>query len=113
MSLSFPFAPVSDVDLAFGGIPNYDEAMKACPSEFIREWSDNPWYDLAEKIFFFGSKKEELCKFKFRATSQEEVDMMWAYFRTWLGSYRPKHEDKIAVCGWLLSLMLTELPQLD
>lgn len=110
MEPKFPFAPVTDVQVVFGGIPNYDEVLAACPKEF-RDF--NPWSDLAEKIFFFGLREDAIRKIGIKATSQEEADMKWAYFRTWLGSFAPKHQDKVAVCGWLLSLMLAELPQYD
>lgn len=112
VALEFPFAPVTKADEVFGGIPNYDEVLKTCPDEFRHNWQDSPWCDVVEHMFFHGVKPEEQDQFQIRAASQKECDMKMSYFRTWLGSFQPKHEDKIAVCGWLLSLMCTKVPVL-
>lgn len=106
-TLKFPFHAVDRATMIFGsGIPAYHEVLKACPPEF--QAYRNQWNQAANHIFFNGCDKRSL---KFRSGSQQVASQQWAYFRTWLGSFEPKHEDKSAVCGWLLSLMLVECPR--
>jgi hypothetical protein len=104
MSIEFPFVEVTDVDIAFGGIPNYEEALAACPPEF---YSDNEFSALAQKWFSEGLQPEtDLAGFGIRVEAIEDAVQQRRYVEAWLGSFEPHHQDKIAVSGWLLSLML-------
>lgn len=105
IELSFPFYVVDRVTMIFGAnIPGYTEVINAVPQEFHN--SRNPWCELAEHIFFRGA---DASNWKFRSPHLKTLQM--AYLRTWLGSFDPPHEVKERVCGWLLSLMLTECPK--
>jgi len=105
MSIEFPFALVDDVDIAFGGIPNYDAVLAACPPEF---YSDNEFSDMAQRWFINEGLDPEtdLAGFGIRAEAIEDAVQQRRYAEAWIGSYQPHHQDKLAVIGWLLSLML-------
>ena len=104
MSVEFPFEEVQDVHVAFGGIANYDEVLKACPKDFYER---NPFSALAEKWFEVGlNPAEDLAGYNLTAETTEDAIMQRKYIESWMRSFRPKHETKIAVSGWLLSLML-------
>ena len=109
--LEFPFMEVDEAAVAFGGIPNYNQVFRACPPEFFDRVS-NQWYRLASKLFLGRITFEELRGFQVKAVSQEEADMKIAYLKTWIESFAPPHHIKMAVCAWLLSLMLEKVPEL-
>lgn len=104
MGIEFPFDKVSDVDIVFGGIPNYEEVLAACPESFYR---DNRYSDIAAKWLSQGlDPATDMAGLVIRAASTEDATDQRRYVETWLGSFEPPHQDKVAVCGWLLSLML-------
>jgi len=106
MTVEFPFVEVTDIDVVFGGIPNYDSVLEACPQEF---YESNRFSSIASKWFNIGLDPEtDLAGYAMSAKSMEEAIMQRKYVEAWLGSFRPKHQEKIAVTGWLLSLMLVE-----
>jgi hypothetical protein len=102
--LNFPFVDVDGAAIFLGDIPNMDEVAKACPDEF-RNYR-NKWTKLAAHMFFSGYDLRTL-KWHNPALKNRQL----AYFKCWLSSFAPKHEVKEAVCGWLLSLMLLECPE--
>lgn len=104
MSIEFPFAKVTDVDIVFGGIPNYDQVLAACPEDFYR---DNRYSDIAVKWLSQGlDPAKDMAGLVIRAAATEDAVDQRRYVETWIGSYEPRYQDKVAVCGWLLSLML-------
>lgn len=104
MGIEFPFAKVTDVDIVFGGIPNYDQVLAACPEDFYR---DNRYSGIASKWLTEGlDPAKDLAGLVLRAESTEDAINQRRYVETWLGSFEPPRQDKVAVCGWLLSLML-------
>ena len=109
MSLEFPFTEVQDVELAFGGIPNYDSVLAACPSEF---YTRNQFSEMAAK-WFRGvlDPVTDMVGFEIREPDMEDAVMQRRYVETWIKSFRPSHEEKLAVTGWLLSLMLVEIEE--
>lgn len=114
IELAFPFVHVSDVDMAFGGISNYDEVLMACPAGFF-ENPANPWSQLASMLseFCVGAisvADQEVWLELFQTDMAKIAVAQIEYLETWLGSYRPTNEQKMAVCGWLLSLMFTSVP---
>jgi hypothetical protein len=108
--LEFPFVEVDDVTLVFGAIPNYETVLQACPRDF---YTNNPFSRLAEKWFEVGELDPavDLAIYEIRTDSTEDAINQRRYIETWLKSYRPGHPDKIAVSGWLISLMLEEPEQ--
>ena len=105
MTLEFPFVKVDKMASVFGQIPNMREVIKACPPEFKNY--QNPWNKLANYIFFHGLDFD----ISISAETREEADAKLQYLSTWLRSFDPEHEQKSAVGGWLLSLMLEDLPK--
>lgn len=104
VGLEFPFHEVDDLTVMFGAnIPGFDKVIKACPPEF-RQYR-NRWTHLANSIFFGGA---DMSAWKWREPALKAKQVR--YLKAWLGSFDPRHEDKEAVCGWLLSLMLVEYP---
>src|ERR1035437_8274293 len=109
MPLEFPFVEVDDPAVVFGGIPNYDAVLQACPPDFYRE---NKFGRLASKWFMNElDPATDLAGYEMSADLLEDAVNQRRYVETWLRSYRPRIEDKIAVSGWLLSLMLVEPEQ--
>lgn len=106
MSVEFPFEELDDVATVFPTLPNHDEVVAACPEEF---WESNAFSNMAE-AWFMGrfNPDTDLVGYEFTAESVEDAIMQRKNLEAWLGGYRPKHEDKIAVSGWLFSLMLEE-----
>lgn len=88
-----------------GGLSNEDELAKACPDEFR---SDNPWSDYAMKIFFEGGST---ANWKWKSDDKAERNRQIGCFQSVLGTFSLPHEDKEAVAGWMLSEILTEVPE--
>lgn len=104
-TLEFPFHKVDDLTMTFGSsIPGYREVVANIPAEFKDNYR-NPWCQFAGKCFFGGA---DLTAWKWRNPALKRDQLR--YLKTWLGSFDPSHETKEAVCGWLLSLMLLEVP---
>ena len=89
----------------FGGLSNENELTKACPPEFK---TDNPWSDYAMKLFYQGGN---LANWKWKSGDHAERGRQKACFTGFLGTFGVPHEDKEAVAGWMLSEMLTEVPE--
>lgn len=104
VALRFPFVEVSQMDTMFGGIPNMREVIAAVPAEFNRY--NNPWCEAASSLFFHGGEVKVT-----KAANPEQAAAMLRYLKTWMGSFEPRHEEKEAVCGWLLSLMMDKPPK--
>lgn len=111
LQLEFPFLELQPFEVVFGGIPNYEKVVEAVPPEF---YNSNEWSDVAHYIFrneLTATDMEQMGNL-FRTDSGEVMKAQFAYLRAWLGSYKPSHQVKTAVCGWLMSLMFTAVPQL-
>jgi len=105
MELKFPFSNTNIEHRMFGAISNYQELLDACPEEF-RD-SSNKYSDLAFKIYVLNTEPKEVLEgYAFSDKTDEEITLKYEFLRTWLASSQPKLEDKMAVSGWLLSLML-------
>jgi hypothetical protein len=89
----------------FGGLNNEDELAKACPEEFQ---GDNPWSDYAMKLFYFGGN---IKNWKWKSEDKAVKNKQFACFHGLLGTFGLRNEDKEAVAGWMLSEMLTEVPE--
>lgn len=102
--LQFPFIEVSDADAMFGfdNKGNYQNVLKSCPEEFFKT---TYYSELFSKIFFSGMKVSEL---NFKSSNQVIRNKQLKYLRSIMISYEPKHEDKQAVCSWILSLIINK-----
>jgi hypothetical protein len=80
------------------------ELSEVCPSEFTKR---NPWSDYANHLFFNGGNTSG---WKWKSANKEERDWQLGCFSSILRTLTLSHQEKIAVGGWMLSEMLTEVP---
>ena len=95
-------------DVAFGNIqhmPKFD----ALPKEYQERWHDHshPYCGAVSKWFYSGAKGHpngiEIGGVKFTAKPGVDPAQALAAVKSVLGSFEPKHEHKIAACGYMLS----------
>jgi hypothetical protein len=103
--LQFPFQEVTDIQVTLGQINNIKELVKATPEEFHNR--RNEWNHLAETLFYKGGTLGGETNYKNPDVSEGQARFIHACLKSW----DFKHEHKQAVCGWLLSLMLKEVPE--
>jgi len=64
----------------------------------------NPWGKYFSELFFTGGSisfnTEEIKK------NPKGVEKAWKYVRAFMRSFEPKHEDKEAVCAYIMSHIL-------
>jgi hypothetical protein len=91
------FPDVSDVDVSFGGYPK-DFFNKALQKE-----SPEKYQNMAQSLFFSGGKlnlNDDL--------PDEYVTKGIRILKAIIGSFTPKHEHKIHVCGVILNAICKE-----
>jgi hypothetical protein len=88
----------------FGGLSNERELARQCPPEFKRR---NPWSDAAMLLFFRGGK---LNHWLWKSADPQIASKQLRCFKGLISTFDLKHEDKEAVAGWMLSEMLTSVP---
>ena len=97
----FEIQPISDLDLAF---PAQVKHLMPKSADIPPEFSDhgNVWNRLVSDWFYSGLSSLDL-------TPKEGVDKSSAlrHIRAIMGSFEPKHEDKMASCAFLLSEWFT------
>lgn len=105
--LQFPFIEVKGLDIAFGfsNRSNYARALKECPEQF-KVHDNTPYHKLFSKMFYSGLTKNEIAALHFRSGDQLIKNKQLAYLQSIMASFEPKHEDKEAVCAWILSLIV-------
>lgn len=91
--------------LPFGGLSNEEELARQVPEVFRR--AGNPWSELVNSIFFGGA---DTTSWSWKASDPETRKRQVACLRGALSGFGLSHEEKEAVCGWMLSEMLTEVP---
>ena len=89
----------------FDGLSNERELAKLCPPEFKR---GNPWSSYASRVFFGGAN---ITNWKWKSDDKAMRNGQMGCFYSLLGTFGLPHEDKEAVAGWMLSEMLTEVPE--
>lgn len=89
-----------------GCLSNEHELVKHIPKEF-RDWN-NPWCRHSMDIFFRGGNTKD---WKWRSSDQQVRNQQLRCWKAALSSFETKHEDKVALVGWMLSKMLTEVPK--
>lgn len=96
-----PIPELNNAAVAFGDISALP-AWEDIPEEFRKNWHSNsqPWCRIISQLFFKGGTYEE-----FGLTAKDGVDEQAAKraIHSCLGSWTPKHEHKIAGCGYMLS----------
>ena len=92
--------------MPLGGLSNEEELVKLCPREFYEP--SNPWSTLGMKIFHKGAV---ISNWKWKSDDLEVKEDQAACLHGLLGTYNIGHHDKRAVAGWMLSEMLSEVPE--
>jgi len=85
-----------------------DELKKLLPSESVPEEfysGHNPWSMIVAKWFFEGLPKGTLFIAKEGIHGEDVYKHVSSIMRSW----EPKHEDKEAICAYLLSLWLERI----
>lgn len=97
---AFEFPEVTTADIAF---PTYGTIPELLAEAKERGFYNGrtPYNDLFSNLFFNGGeinfKKDVDKAFKSKA---------WAYCRSFMQSWEPKHEEKEAICAMLMSELL-------
>lgn len=91
--------------MPMGGLSNEDALVRACPEEFRR---GNPWCDYTSKLFFHGA---DISNWQFKSSDREEKKRQMSCLRGLLETFGIGHNQKEAVAGWMLSRMLSEVPE--
>jgi len=89
----------------FGGLSNEMEIAQACPKEFK---TGNPWSDYAMRLFVAGGN---IANWKWKSEDEAEQQHQRACFNGLLGTFGVSTQEKGAIAGWMLSEMLTEVPE--
>ena len=88
-----------------GGLSNEHELAKECPEEFRQ---GNPWSLYAFRLFAEGAN---IANWKWKSNNETERQRQRACLEALLGTFELSQQDKEAVAGWMLSEMLTEVPE--
>ena len=88
----------------FAGLSNERELVAQCPPEFRR---CNPWSNYAMELFFNGGS---LKNWKWRDADPAHQRHQRIRFVALLSGFGLPHESKEAIAGWMLSVMLLEVP---
>lgn len=106
MSEEIKFPEVTDAQMIFGGIPEQEKFEKLAKEHGFEHNKSNKFCDYAMELFYCGGKRPP----KKKGISDEYYSKGVRYLRCWLGSFKPKHERKEEVCGFIISLIsdLTE-----
>ncbi len=88
----------------FGGLSNEDELASICPAEFKE---DNPWSKFGTRLFLEGANTRN---WEWKSDDKLIRHKQFECLSGILGSFI-EHEDKEAVAGWMLSEMLSKVPE--
>ena len=89
----------------FGGLSNEKELVDACPLEFR---GCNVWSSYTRRLFLEGGGN---VNWKWASEDEEERKRQAACFCGIFGSMSLGLNDKMALAGWMLSHMLSEVPE--
>lgn len=88
---------ISDAEAAF---PAHGNKLLPPKSDIPESFdSDNKWHDIAYGWFYFGLPKGV----KFYPKDGIDPKLAMRHLKAALGSFEPKHEDKMTGVAWLLS----------
>ena len=96
----FDFPKVTGLDMAFSTFNTDKELLKEAEKRGFYN-GHTPYNDLFSKLFFSGGT----VKFK-EKIDNEFKNKAWAYCRSFMGSFAPKHEEKEAICAMIMSELL-------
>ena len=90
------YPKVTDLDIAFGIIPDKKMVMKAKAAGFYN--GNTKYNDLFSKLFFIGGT----LQFK-KDLDNDHATKAVRYLKAVMASFGSKHEEKDAVCAMVLS----------
>jgi len=90
----------------FGGWSNQRELAGLCPQEFRSD--QNPWGMYVRKVLSEGTN---ISNWKWKSQEDEIRKKQFKCLFGLLYSATQPYDDRVAVCGWMISNMLQELPQ--
>lgn len=96
----FEFPKVSGIDMAFSTFKTDAKLLEEAKERGFYNGS-TPYNSLFSKLFFSGGT----VNFK-NNVDEEFKKSAWAYCRSFMGSFEPKHEEKEAICAMLMSELL-------
>lgn len=109
ITLKHPFQNVTDYEAQFGFGPkvNFKKLYEECPAEFKQgHW--NYRTILFNKWFFGGLTKDEYKNLQFKESDEVLQSQQVKFLRSIMTSWSCKHEEKEAVCSWLISLIIKQ-----
>jgi len=96
----FQFPKVSGLDMAFSTFKTDKTLLEEAKERGFYD-GHTPYNRLFSKLFFGGGQV------KFKENIDEEFKKnAWAYCRSFMSSFEPKHEEKEAICALLMSELL-------
>lgn len=98
--MQYNYPKPTGADMAF---PTYDTIPELLEEARRRGFDGHygPYNSLFSNLFFNGGK----VIFK-KGVNPEKQKEIWAYVRSFMGSWAPKHEHKEAICAMLMSEIL-------
>ena len=107
-----PIPELTRVDVAFGNISHMPK-YETLPDAF-RDWNRNPFCEAVSSWFCRGAKAHkdgiEIRGVAYVAKPGVSASKALAAIKAVLGSFEPKHEHKIAACGFMLSEWFDKQP---
>lgn len=102
---NYDFKKVTGADIAF---PIFNTERPLLEEAQLRGFygGHTPYNSLFSNLFYKGGK----IKFK-KDLDEDFKNKAWAYCRSFMGSWSPRHEEKEAICAMLMSELLE--PDLD
>jgi hypothetical protein len=88
-----------------GGLSNEHDLARICPDDFKN--MHNPWSGYAANLFCSGGNIKD---WKWKSLDIEKQRQQLSCLRGVLSGFDLDHMDKIALAGWMLSEMLSEVP---
>lgn len=96
----FQFPTVTGADIVFPTFGTIKELLEEAKSRGFYN-GHSPYNKLFSNLFFSGGK----VKFK-SGIDEDFKKSAWAYCRSFMGSWSPKHEEKEAICAMIMSELL-------
>ena len=87
----------SDIDAAFGAQEEDYPPLADMPTEYQRERADG--CKIAANLFYGGGKLEDFGR---KLKGDVHAKSFYLALQAYLCSFAPKHEHKMATCGWLI-----------
>lgn len=94
---TFNFPEVTGADMLFPSFKADKELLEEAKERGFYN-GNTPYNRLFSTLFFNGGK----VKFK-KKVDEEYQKRAWAYCRAFMGSWKPKHEEKEAICALIMS----------